>query len=160
VSTPAEIAAVRKVLYDRKRTKAIFAHVSSIEKLMNLDPKVTLPPGDTRKPGSGPSWWAPDGKLDPSVVKAAAHCDGVAKLLLAARGDLARVSVNPSDRKRLSAGLAELAAAWKARAAAWRSPGRPDAARLASGIGAHERASQRAFQSVKQYLENVAPGGH
>lgn len=156
MSTPSEIAAVRKVLYDPKRVKALTAHVSSIEMLMNLDPNTKLPPGDTRKPGSGPTWWTADGRIDPSVVKASAHCDAVAKLLLAMRRDLARVPVNGSDKKHLTAGLAELAAGWKERATAWRSPGRPDAEAVAAAITAHYRASSKAFQPVRRYLENIA----
>lgn len=160
MSTPAEIAAVRKVLYEPKRVRALTAHVSSIEAFMNLDPNTKLPRGDTRKPGSGPTWWTADGKLDPSVLKAAAHCDVVAKLLLAMRRDLARVRVNDSDKTHLRAGLAELAAGWKERAVAWRSPGRPDAEALANAITSHNRASYHAFQPVRRYLKNTASVTH
>jgi hypothetical protein len=151
------IRAVRKVLYEPRRLRKLFDHLSSIDVLMNLDRTQPLQPGDIRvEAGSGPNWFFWDsGEVDGGVLEASDRCDRVAELLLETRRELAQVKFDPSDKQHLRAALAEQAQAWQARAAAWRAPGPPDVQAAVGPIAAHEQASLRAFQRVKKYLKNV-----
>jgi hypothetical protein len=158
---PKQIAAVRKVLYERNRLRKLVDHLSSIEALMNLDR--TAPPlksGDPRgRAGAGPNWYIPaTGKLSSSVVEAADRCNKVADLLLETRRALAQVDFPAADKRHLRAALAEHAQAMRARARVWRAQQPPrDWKRSAAPIVAHQQASLREYQHVTRYLKTVNP---
>lgn len=159
-ATPKQIATVQKVLYEPRRLRTLSEHLSSINMLMNLDPRTPLQPGDQRvQAGAGPTWLYPStGAVSWPVLEASRRCDRVAQLLLRVRSDLADVDFDRTDKRHLSAALAEQAAAWKARGAAWRAPGKPDVEASVAVITAHQRASILEFQRVKKYLKNVKLG--
>lgn len=155
-----EIRAVRGVLYDRKRLQDLHTQTTSINVLMNLDPSVPLNPGDVRiQPGAGPNWVIPaTGQVDPAVVEAADRCRAIATTLLDMRRELQRLSLDPTDRRHLAAGLAEQAEAWHARADAWSEPGQPaDVDAAVASITVHEQASLRHFKKVTRYLAQIDP---
>jgi hypothetical protein len=161
--TPKQIAAVRKVLYERTRLRKIFDDGESVVRLMNLDPSALLDNTDPRWPaGSGPTWYLRStGQLNPSVAEAAKRCDRIAGLLLDIRADLRDVDFPPADKQQLRAALAESAAEWKARGRLWRAPGEPGDAQTASAsIATHQRESLRAFKRVTAYLKDVHPGSY
>lgn len=150
------IRAVRKVLYEPRRLKKLATHLSSIAVLMNLDARNPLPPNDARvDAGSGPNWFVPaTGKINPAVQQAADRCEAVASLLLETRNELAKVAFPATDKRHLLTALREEAAAWGARAALWRAPGRPgDGATRA--IASHLQASAREYAHVRRYLKSV-----
>jgi hypothetical protein len=157
-------AAVRKVLYDPSRIRQLVDHLSSIDVLMNLNPRNFIPTGDPRiEAGAGPIWYvAPSDlyhaakvKLSAEVIEAADRCDKIADLLLQTRDDLANVSFPAHDKQKLRTALTEAAQAMRGRASAWRAPGRIDADRAAKSIVAHEQASARAFEGVMPYLHQI-----
>ncbi len=158
---PKQVAAVRKVLYRRDRLRKLVEHADSIVALMNLNP--TGPsPGLGAPPGSGPPlWYVPaNGKLDPFVLEAAGRLDKIADLLTQTRAELTHVDAPAADKRHLRAGLAEQAAAARARARAWRAPASPgDVEALVAPITAHERASATALSHVTQYLQRVDLNG-
>jgi hypothetical protein len=156
---PKRVAAVRKVLYQRSRMRRIVDHLDSIVALMNLDP-AGRSPGPGIPPGSGPHWYVPaTGKISPSVLEAADRCDKVSALLLEIRDELAHVDFPSPDKQHLRAGLAEQAAALRARAKVWRAPAPPgDVQAAVAPIAAHERASLNELEHVAPYLKKVDLG--
>jgi hypothetical protein len=157
-------AAVKKVLYKPDRIRQLVDHLSSIDVLMNLNPANFIRTGDPRvQAGAGPLWYVTPSdlyhpakvKLSPEVIEAADRCDKIADLLLQTRDELAKVDLPARDKQSLHTALTESAQAMRARASAWRAPGRIDADRAAASIVAHERASQRAFQAALPYLHEV-----
>ena len=159
---PKQVAAVRKVLYRRDRLRRLADHLFSIENLMNLNPAGPSP-GLGLPPGSGPPhWYIPaTGKTSPSVLEAADRLDKVAQLLLEIRGGLAHVDFPSADKKHLRAGLAEQAAATRARARVWRAQQPPNDVQAAvAPITAHERASLNELKHVEPYLQKIDLGSH
>jgi hypothetical protein len=157
-------AAVRKVLYDPSRIRQLVDLLSSIDVLMNLNPRNFIPTSDPRvHAGAGPTWYvtpsdlyhAAKVKVGPEVIEAADHCDKIADLLLETRDDLAKVDFSARDKQNLHTALTEAAHAMRARAGSWRAPGPIDADRAATSIVAHERASQDAFRAALPYLHEV-----
>jgi hypothetical protein len=153
---PAQVDAVRKVLYRRDRLIKLYDQITSIEALMNLDPHAKASPGSITRPGTGPSWFIrANGKVSPSVIEAANRCDKIADLLLETRADLAHVDFPASDKGHLRAALAEQAAAWRARGRAWRAPGKPNVGAAVAPIEAHVKKSIREFQHVTLYMHDA-----
>jgi hypothetical protein len=157
-------AAVRKVLYEPSRIRQLVDHFSSIDVLMNLNPANFISTSDPRvHAGAGPTWYvAPSDlyhgakvRLSPEVTDAAERLDKIADLLLQTRDDLAKVDFPARDKQNLRMALTESAQAMRARASAWRAPGRIDVDRATASIAAHEQASQRAFRTVFPYLHQV-----
>lgn len=155
---PKQVAAVRRVLYDRRRLRRLGDELRSIDALMNADPARRLQPGDARvQAGAGPLWYVPaTGAIDPSVREAADRCDAVAGLLLEMRRALSHVAFPASHRRHLQAGIAAQAAFWKARGAVWRAPRPPaDPRAAAAAVASHARVAARELQPVRRYLHTL-----
>lgn len=155
------IAAVQRVLYEPTRLRHLGDDLVTIDALMNLDPTAPLQSNDIRGfAGSGPDWWIRGtGAPDPWVVEAAQRCDAVAAAFGAMRADLARVAFPSGDKTQLRLGLAELAAFWTARGAAWRAAPGQNVDAAVAGMQRHLQASAAAFRKTRKYLkQNVRLG--
>jgi hypothetical protein len=144
--TPAEIRAVRTVLYEPSRVRQMKDDASSISVLLNLE---------NQNPNSIFSWYVPaTGALSPEVVEAARRCRRIAATILAIHNDLAHVAFNASDKKHLLAAVQAQAASWQARASAWSAPGKPaDVDSLVASISGPMQTARNEAQHIRPYLK-------
>lgn len=158
MATDREIKAVRRVLYDRKRMRKMLTEARSIDVLMNLDPRGTLPPDDIRvSPGYGPLWFVPGtGAVDPGVLEAAERSKRVAGLLRDTRRELKEVEFDPEDKRWLRRALDEHAKALVKRADAWSAPTVGNPGKIAKDINRHDAAAADSYRKVLKYLDRKA----
>jgi hypothetical protein len=153
MATPAEIAALRKVLYDPERNREFRTHLSSIDVLMNLSRRGRVAPKGVGVPGGGPTWFIPStGAVNASVREAAARCRKIAVLIRETRRELAGVSFDATDKRDLLAALDAQAESWEARGAVWAAPGKPNVAADAKRVSGPEGEAYRRYQRVRDYL--------
>jgi hypothetical protein len=154
--TAAQIRAVRQVIHDRARHRAMAEDIQQINLLMNLNP--TGPPlssTDVRvAAGDGPEWRIPaTGALDPAVVDAVARCEDLAKRFESMSQAIGNLDLPHDDRRSLVTALHESALTWTTRATFWRDPEKPrDPKGTVAAITAHQVASDAAAAKVKAYL--------
>lgn len=152
--TPAQIKAVRKVLYDRTQLKQMANDIQQVNLLMNISGP-PLPQNDVRiAVGDGPQWFIQTtGAVDPNILSAVASCQSLAKRLLSLRSAVARLQLPPADKQFLTTALNEQALTWSARATLWQQQGAPaDPAGAVAQIAAHQAASFAALKHVQAYL--------
>jgi hypothetical protein len=127
--TKAELDAVRQILFEPQRQKALADDARSISVLMNLQ----------RQRQEPVVWWYPGTRqYSRSVLEAAGRCRNIAAAYQQMSQDVQGADVNSADKALIRSALGHIAAWWLARADAWsdeKPP--PDAAALAQAINEH-----------------------
>jgi hypothetical protein len=156
-----EIKAVRKVLYDRERSRKMLDEAKSIVVLMNFNYRGNLEPDDIRvSPGAGPIWFVPStGAVDPGVLEAAERSKRIAAMLRETRRELKDVDFDGGDKRDLREALEQQAQALVKRANAWTAPTVDNPERVAAEIHRHDAAAARSYAKVFKYLDKDAFGG-
>jgi len=147
--TEAELAAVRKVLYQAARAQRISDDAASFSVLLNIE---------DQDPDRLVVWWVPaTGKLGPSVVEAAKRCAGIASAYQEMSDEVGELDINGPDKAAVRSTLEAVAAWWSARAAALADP-KPadDPAAVAQGIKAHLVRAYHYGHSVAAYFQPAA----
>jgi hypothetical protein len=156
-----EIKAVRRVLYERERSRKMLDEARSIVVLMNFNYRGSIPQDDIRvTAGAGPIWFVPStGAVDPGVLEAADRCRRIAAMLRDTRRELKGVDFNADDKRALREGLEQQAQALVKRAKAWTSPAVGNSDAVARDINRHDAAAANAYKEVFEYLDKNAFGG-
>jgi len=139
-----QIAAVRAVLYERKRLRQLLADLHSIDVLMGLHSADGAPVwvvSATGKPGS-------------SLLEAVSRCRRVATAHRAMSSELGALSLPAADKQDLRSGLNEQATVWEVRARLWAATVKPDVTAALAQLKSHQAAAFRAAQKVSAYLRH------
>jgi hypothetical protein len=144
--TPADLAAVRKILYDPKRHQQLADDASSISVLMNLE---------DQSPNRVLTWWIPaTGKLSEGVLEAAARCRSIAAAYEQMKQEMQHVAIPAQDKASIQEALGYVAGCWQARADAWGDERPPsDPAALAKAINVHLGNALAAAHDVEVYFK-------
>ena len=143
-ATKAARRAVKRVIFEPTRLRALVDDLYSIDTLMGLHYDGQ---GDPFSP-----FLLINGDRNPNIFLVTERCRRVATTYRSIRAEIRSLDLPPAAKRQIQLGFAEEAAAWDARAVVWEAAGGGDPNADPETIGVHMQAAVAAYSSARAYM--------
>jgi hypothetical protein len=144
-ATKAEKRALKRVIFEPTRLRAIVDDLRNVDVLMGMRDDSTAPP----------PFVLVNGQPDPSIATVTAICRRIAANYRSIRADIKPLDIRQPAKRQIRLGYAEEAASWEARATLWEAVAAGDPDADGQTIQVHVDAAIAAYRSAHTFLPSL-----